>query len=84
MSQAPLASPSSAETSMSSVIGPLSGPAPSDVALNKAKSVPAWTIPFLIGRNSQRLGRSWYAESTDATRSDVLLRQSGCSAQSAA
>ena len=51
--QAPLPSPVFAESRVSIVIGPDSGPAPSVVAFINPKNVAALTSPFLTGRNHQ-------------------------------
>ena len=59
MSQAPPASPLSADRSVSIVHGAASGPAPSVVAAIRPKNAPALTLPSLIGRNHQRSGMRW-------------------------
>ncbi len=79
MSHAPLASPSSAASSVSIVHGAASGPAPSVVAFIRPKNAPALTLPCLIGRNPQLVRMFSNAEWSDAARSGVLLRQDASS-----
>src|SRR5437764_6788092 len=79
--QAPLPSPPFEASSVSIVIGPESGPAPSVVAFMRPKNAPTLTFPFLIGRNHHRSGMCSDAEWSEAARSGVRVRHDASFAQ---
>jgi hypothetical protein len=74
LNQNPLASPSAADSHVSSVAGADSNP-PSARESPKPKYVATRTLPVLIGRNSQRSGMWVAVRAISAARSLVRLAQ---------
>jgi hypothetical protein len=79
-SHRPLGSPCAAEIHESRVIGPDNG---EPVASVSPRKVPTRTLPGLIGRDNQLLGRSAAVCCMLAARLPVREWQAGCSAHSA-